>query len=135
MGFAEGVFEEAALLVFEERRGGFGAGFEASFGSDELVRKVLDVDFGCVGEHAGAADDVLELADVAGPVVALEDDRGPGCKAFDGFVEVVVELADEVRDEERDVFAALVERGDGKLDHGEAVVKVFAETSVGEFRA
>jgi hypothetical protein len=83
---------------------------------------------GAAGEGAGAFDGLLELTDVAGPVVfheEMEDVVGEGIGGalldFDAFEDGACE--------EGDVSAALAQGGDAKVDDAEAEVEVFAEAA------
>src|SRR5580698_7834200 len=70
-------------------------------------REVLGVQLGFVAEEHRSLDDVLELADVAGPRVLDEDLGRVRVDAFDLLPEALVELHEEVLGEERDVAGAL----------------------------
>lgn len=76
-----------------------------------------------------ALDEVLELADVAGPGVLLEGGEGGVVDALDGEVVGDAVGAEEVLAEERDVAGALAERGEVDGDDVDAVVEVFAEAA------
>ena len=69
---------------------------------------------------------VLQLPDVAGPVVALEHGQGLRGDAAHLLAELLAELLEEVGDEQRDVLAALAQRRQVDRDDVEAVEEVLA---------
>src|SRR4029453_16814729 len=77
-------------------------------------------------QHDGSFDDVLELADVPGPGVALEEPQGPFGDAG-GVVPRARESAQEVAHQVGDVLATFAERRHRDLDDADAVVQVTAE--------
>src|SRR5690606_17914791 len=83
-----------------------------------------------VAEEQAALDDVLELADVAGPGMPEEAlHRAVGHPAH-VLLELGAEVAEEVLDQERDVALALAQRRQAHLDHVEPVVEVLAEAAL-----
>jgi hypothetical protein len=76
-------------------------------------------------------DHVLELADVAGEVVAHEV-VDHALAELDTAPHLARVLVDEVLDQERDVLATLAERGENEARDVEAVVEVEAEALVGD---
>src|SRR5438093_9025272 len=77
-------------------------------------------------EHDDALHRVLELADVARPVILDEDAHGLG-RDLDLAAVLGVELGEEMIDEHRDLFAPLPKGWDPDLDDVQAVVQVFPE--------
>ena len=100
---------------------------ELRFFAANLRRQVFDAD-DRAGDHDHTAfQHVLELAYVAGPVVAGEVVLGFRAEGLDGDAVVFRYLFPEMGDEERDVFTAFPQRRDGDVDDVEAVEEVFAE--------
>ena len=93
------------------------------------ARSDAAVDRGRLAHDDHRLDDVLELADVAGPPVRAERGHGVG---WDEVVDrtVVALLAEEVLDEERDVLGTLAKRRDREHDDRDAVVEVEPEAAV-----
>src|ERR1017187_1690002 len=104
--------------------GGGGGGFGALQFADGGVES------GAGGDDDGALDEVLQLADVAGPVVALERVHGGGGDGGDFAVHAAGILLHEVAHQQRDVFAALAQRRDRDGKDVEAVIKVGAELAL-----
>src|SRR5207244_4098788 len=75
-------------------------------------------------------EDVLELPDVAGPVVALENRKRLRGDSADVLAEVLAELLQEVRDEEGNVLATLAQRRQVDRQHVQAVEEVLAHYPV-----
>ena len=103
-----------------------GAGPQRRPGAAAQVGDDLDVHGPRAAEHHDALDGVLELADVAGPLVVDERAQRLG-RHLDGAAVLHVELAQEVIDEHRDLLPTLAERRDADLDDVETVVEVLAE--------
>ena len=86
---------------------------------------------GLGAEHAPALDDVAQLADVAGKIVAPEHADGLIAErrvgGATGRDQAAVELALDVIDQHRDVVDAGVQGGDPHDHHREAEVEVLAE--------
>ena len=86
------------------------------------------------GQHTVAAvdhgplNDVLQLADVAGPGVLEDGVEEAVLDAVDGDAVLGGELDDELLGQRDDVDLPLTERRDLELQHAEAVVQVGAET-------
>jgi len=91
----------------------------------------VDVEEGAVGLHGGAAEDVFEFADVAGPLVGAKDGGGGQRDAGEGLAVLRGELADEVRGERGEVVGAGAEGRDAEFDHADAVEEVLTELSGG----
>src|SRR5215813_11659661 len=78
-------------------------------------------------EHHGSFDDVLQLTEIAGPGIALEEIERLGSEAVDLLVHLRLGFAQEVMREDGDVLDALAERGEGDGEGVEAVEEVLAE--------
>ena len=102
------------------RRGGHGRRRAAEAGGDILMNGARGA------QHDDALHGVLELADVAGPVILDEDAHGVG-RDLDLAAVLGVEPGQEMIDEHRDLFAPLPQRRDADLDDVQAVVEVFTE--------
>ena len=79
-------------------------------------------------EHR-AFDDVLQLADVAGPVVAAEQIERLGGKAGDGLLVHGAGAFEEVAGEHGDVVGALAQRRHVHDEGGQAIVEILAEVA------
>src|SRR5207249_5901519 len=77
-------------------------------------------------EHDDAPRGVLQLTDVAWPVILEEDAHGVGWD-FDFASVLGSELGEEMTDEHRDLLAPLAQRGDPDLEDVQAVVQIFPE--------
>ena len=88
------------------------------------------VDAAFVSEQDGAFDEVAELANVARPGVTLELlHRLVADLELRRAGEALANLVDEVVDEQGDVFRAVAEGRQARLDDREAVVEVFADVA------
>ncbi len=127
--------ERGGVVAFEAGEG-FGAGVgvrQARVDAAGLgarlggLREGLDV-----AEDHAALEVVAELAHVAGP--AASSDRGEELGGEErGELDVAeAHAAQEHVREHREVFEALAERRDARVDDREAVVEVFAETTGGD---
>src|SRR5438309_11475189 len=77
-------------------------------------------------EHDDAPRGVLQLTDVARPVILEEDAHGVS-RDFDFASVLEGELGEEMTDEHRDLLAPLAQRGDPDLEDVQAVVQIFPE--------
>src|SRR5690606_13475730 len=73
-------------------------------------------------------DDVLELADVSGPVVALQCGDLAFGERRSGLAQLLRYARDEMGRERKDVFLALAKRRDAERKHAQAIIKVLTET-------
>ena len=108
----EGVLREhlkVALALADERREVPGA---------DKLRVLQDQD---------ALDGVLQLPDVSGPGVLLEDLHGIGRDPGDVPVDAFAEAVEEVLDQERDVPLAASKGREADGDHAQAIVEVLPE--------
>src|SRR5229473_6486020 len=81
-------------------------------------------------EHDCPLEDILELPDVAGPMVALQDRQRFRRDPTDVFPELLAEFLQEVCDEEGDVLAALAQGWQVDGEHIQTVEQVFAHHPV-----
>ena len=88
-------------------------------------RAVTDASSG--RQDDGALDGVLELADVAGPVVLLQRRQHAVVDAVDPPAGTLGVLPDEVLDQRRDVFAPIAQRRDLDRNDVEPVEQVVLE--------
>ena len=106
-------------------------GRQVSLRAPEGLLDQLDRDDRSLGERHVLAHHVLQLADVPGPVGRRQQ--------FDRFRRIDLALAglggdlgEEVRDQQRDVLAAAIERGHLDVHHVQPVIQVLAELALGE---
>ncbi len=103
------------------------AGEPATAGLPQLERQVVERDGRSVGQHDGPLEHVLELADVAGPVVGHQ---GLDRLRVDVGDQLAGPLRVEVQEVDRqleDVLRALAQGRHVQADHVEPVVQVFAK--------
>ena len=93
----------------------------------ERVEPVHDLERGPLAGDDRPLDDTFQLPHVAGPVVFLEDIHDLFGHGLDLLAHLLVEGADKVLDEQRDVFHALPQGGDRDREHVEPVEQVFPE--------
>src|ERR1035438_6297335 len=79
------------------------------------------------GNDDGALDEVLQFADVAGPVVALERMHGGRRNGGDFAIHAAGVLLHEGAHQQRDIIAALAQRRDRERENVEPVIEVGAE--------
>jgi hypothetical protein len=113
-----------------QRRARVLAQARAGLGHRHVERHVLQMDDRAPGEDDGAMQDVLELAHVAGPVVAREHLEGTGRHAAHVAVALAGDLAHEVLDECGNVLAPLAERRHVDRHDVEPIVEVLAERAL-----
>lgn len=99
----------------------------------DLGREVGDFDAVAGAEDGDSFEDVLELADVAGPVEGAEFLHCGGGDINGGTVAFPADAAEAVLGEFRDGFDAFAEGWDFDGEHAEAVVEVFAELAGADF--
>src|SRR5260221_6591043 len=133
-GAEEGVAELHELDDPRSALGGFGerAGevepVEARVGGSEA--EVAGLDGGVVAEDRGALHGILELADVAGPVVGAQGGAGGVAHTQLRLLQLARELLQEEIDEGIDVLATGAERRDRHGEDVDAEPEVLAETAV-----
>src|SRR5581483_4111746 len=116
--------ERGAVACNARCRGG-GAGART-------VHGYLDVELVAALERDGAFDSVLQLADVARPLVGAEVAQRAGGDAQDALACRRREALEKVAGEQGDVFFAVAQRRDFDGDDAQAIVKVFAEAAFGD---
>ena len=84
-------------------------------------------------ERYGALDRVLELPDVAGPVVNFQPPHGFRLDAIDLLVHGLRETIEKLARQQRNIFAAFAQRRQMDGNHAEAVIEVLAEPAFGNF--
>src|SRR5690606_24714551 len=92
--------------------------------------QVVRTDEVALGQHDRLLEPVLQLADVAGPVVLAGGDGGVGREALDLGVVLAGVARQQVAGDDRDVVAALAQRRQVQVDHVVAVVQVLAEAAL-----
>jgi hypothetical protein len=93
----------------------------------QLLGQVLDADQAVMAEDEGALDDVLELTNIARPVVSHEQRQGFGLDTLDRPALQAIEAADEMLDQERQILLAAAQRRQLDADHVDTVVEVLAQ--------
>src|SRR5260221_10007306 len=132
---AEGleVLADQIALDFGQRSAGeigSGAPRGATSASDaDGLGNVVQPEDGRPSQENHALERVLELAHVAGPIVAQEPGARLGCEPPDGPPMLRGELGEKVIDEQRDVSLALAERRHLHGHDAQPVEKVFSESS------
>lgn len=110
------------------------AGDDDILGIEEVTGQVGKFEAVAAGlEDEGLTDNVFEFADVAGAGLALEEFEDEGVDFADGLGTVVLIFADEVGDEQGDVFGALAERRDGQMNDVQALIEIETELAHGNF--
>src|SRR5581483_2508507 len=119
------VLEADRRVRAHRRRERAAAGAGRTRGASEVARD-LDMHGPRGAEHHDALDGVLELADVARPVIVDEGAQGLG-RDVDGAPVLRVELLEEEVDERRNLVTPLAQRRNADLDDVEPVIEVLAE--------
>src|SRR5207253_879738 len=97
-------------------------------GLDDLARQVGNSDKRAVGDNHGALNDILELANVAGPGVRFEDAERIVVNLEHGFSRAVPMQFQKVQSQFSDVLASLAEWGDQNGNDIDSIIEVLAET-------
>ncbi len=92
-----------------------------------MVRDQLDADARAGAQHHGALDDVLELADVARPVVFREQIERVRRELETALLVLVAVLFQEMVDQQRDVILAVAQRRQLNRDDVQAIEEILAE--------
>ena len=93
----------------------------------DVIGNEIGVDLRAGRQHHRALDDVLQLADVARPVVFLQQIQRLGGQLEVGLLVFLAVLLEEVLDQQRDVVLALAQRRQLHGDDVQPVVQVLAE--------
>ncbi len=95
---------------------------------------MLGADHRPVHEYQRPLQQVIQLADIAGPGVGEQQVCRLGAQGRNALAGTAA-AAEQLHREGQNVIAALAQRGDGERKHVEAVVKIFAEASRRHFLA
>ena len=101
-------------------------------GRDDLLGQAVDRDRLAVLDGHDALDDVLELADVARPGIALEQADDVGREPLRLLAHLVAVFLEEVGDEDGDVLDPFAERRHVDGDDVQAVEELLAELPLGD---
>ena len=126
----EGLACLAQGCAHDRRRGTLATVAAQYLGGEQVEFDAPDAVAG--GQDHRPLDDVAQLADVAGPFVALERHHRIGGDLGRRHPPFARVMGEEVEDERRDVLAPLGERGNDDRDHVKAIIEVFAEASGGD---
>ena len=126
-GFQDALDVHAANFVERQRAPGLIVQGREAVVLLQMLGQIGDVDEIAGGGDGGAGEHVLELADVAGPIVVEEHDLGAAGQAEKRFTIGFAILLEEMLDENRDIFGAVGESGNAQFDGTEAIVKILAE--------
>src|SRR5207245_3627017 len=127
-GFLEGGEDEPALRLPEGR-----ADLEVEARARALLhaeRQAIEADV-VLGEDEGAVDQVLQLAHVAGPIVAAQPVQRGARELLAGIV-LLVEQREEVLGEQVYVLPPVAQRGQRDREHVEPVEQVLTELALGD---
>src|SRR5207237_5849749 len=121
-------------LIRRRQRASGGTGSERDLQRGAAVdgRSELVQDEPLVAEHHQAADEILELPDVARVVVILKTPRHLFGELDGAAAILAAVLAPEVLDQAGDVFLALAHGAHDDADHVEPVLKILAEVTPGD---
>ena len=87
----------------------------------------IDLERGSRREDEGPLEDVLQLADVAGPLVRHKPLLGGGVDPVNTAADPRRELVEEILRQEGNILRSFTERRELNREHAEPVVEVFAE--------
>ena len=99
-------------------------------GGAELGGQVVLLDGVALRQHHRALDDVLELTDVARPVVGDDLRQRAVAEAFHALAVLPGKALQEMRGERRHVALPTPQRGQRDVDHVEPIVQILAEFSL-----
>ncbi len=85
------------------------------------------------GQYHRPLDDVLQLANVARPVVGGQPLEGVVCNRPDRLSQGIPEMPEEMIHEQGNVLPPFAQRGDPYPHHVEPVEEILAEAAVGDF--
>ena len=100
--------------------------------AEDLRRKVVDGHCPFRRQQHRPLDDVLQLADVAGPAVRRHRVHRRPIEPVDVPIGRLGRFADEVVDQQRDVTGPLPQRRNDEVDDVDSVEQIFAEPVVGD---
>src|SRR5712691_4693664 len=137
---AAGLGQQAADGLTLEESQGPGAGLQESLARPErhrrgllqVQRKMSNLDLATRGQHHRALDDVLELAQIAGPRIALEEVERFRGEAVHALVDLGLGLAKEMMGEHGNVLGPVAQRRKGDGERVEAVEEILPELADGE---
>src|SRR5690349_20265666 len=121
----EGRLEVKALLGYVDELGSPGGALAAN-----RLGQGVNAEHVAGAEHDRALEHVLELADVAGPVVSLEDRESLRRDPPNVLAEILAELLQEMRDEQRNVLASLAQRRQVDREHVQTIEEVLSHHPV-----
>jgi len=101
----------------------------------QVLREIAEVDEISGGGDAGCRDNIFELADISGPGMLQENSLRAAREARDILSVGVVVFLQEELNEKRNIFESFGERWNANLNGGEAIEKIFAESSGKNFGA
>src|SRR6185437_5999740 len=116
------MFLETAVAADSRRDGAWRRRIE------EVLGKILDIDGVSQRHHAAVTDHVLKLPNIAGPLVARQDNLGTLRETANFLPELPRVLIDQKTREQRDVFLPFRKRRGPDLYHGKPVKKVLPKT-------
>ena len=119
---------DARDKILRRRRRGHRHRVAFDVGGD--LRKLVHREHGLIGKNHGAEHGVLELADIAGPGIALEHGARVGVDAVDALALLGGEAGDEVADELRHVLKPLAQWGHPDGEHVQPVIEILAEAAL-----
>src|SRR5208337_2243598 len=99
------------------------------FGEGQAQSEVFLADFRLLGDNHGALDSVFKLANIAGPLVTVQEGHGGWRDTIDALVHGSGELADKVFNQNRDIALAIAQRRQLDLKNIQAVEEVGAKAA------
>ena len=115
-----------------EVRAGWGRGSWRGSGGDDAAEGGAEVEGVADAEDEGALEEVLQLADVAGPVMRLELSLGRGIDMGWAAVHPASVLVEEMAGQGGEVAAALPQGGQGDGEDVETVIEIGPELTGGD---
>jgi len=91
------------------------------------TREILQIDRLSDSHHAAVPDGILELPDIAWPVMPRKYNVGALRKSPDDLLELTRKFVDEEPDQQRQIFFPLRQRWRPDLNHRQPVIEIFAE--------
>src|SRR5690606_3998000 len=93
--------------------------------------EIVQPDHAAVGHGRCAKDDVLQLADIAGPAVAKQGRIGRWGKPTRRSLDLRARLQQEVSRQQEDILAPFAQRRNGEIEDVEAIEQVFTKGAFG----